>query len=291
LKWAYPEILTGTDMLRLILEAGLSAENQKLISIIEAFVQGQYIKDEVVRFKQGGLIQSKLTRLFIDVPIESVNPQEGRKLFHILSRTVLSYHYGETDDTGLFEHPTMPFDTPYNLSQQEQNSLGAARMLLHPIVQEKIPQIVLEGAPGQGKSTIVQYVCQMHRMRILNEKFDKIAVYYRPASLRIPIKIDLRDFATWLNGQDPFSSSEEKVKPEEWHKNLEAFLAYQIKYDSGGIKFSVSDLRSVAKLSSLLLVLDGFDEVADISKREEIVAEVIACTKRLRIIAASLQIV
>lgn len=290
LKWAYPEILTGLDMLRLILEGGLTSENGRLISVIKTFVQSQYDKDEVVRFKQGGLIQSNLIDLFIDVPIEISNPQENRRLSHTFHRMVQSHRYIEAEDSSLFEHSAIHSDTQYYHVREEQSLLGAARMLLDPILQEQIPHIVLEGAPGQGKSTIVQYICQMYRMCILDKSFVKVPNHHKPTSLRIPIKIDLRDFATWLNGQDPFSSAEGKNKPEGWHKSLESFLAYQIKYDSGGASFSVTDLQAIARISSLLIVLDGFDEVADIPKREEIVAEVTACTKRLGAITASLQV-
>ncbi|HVB25981.1 MAG TPA: hypothetical protein VNG51_28840 [Ktedonobacteraceae bacterium] len=289
LKWAYPEIITALDMLRYLLENGLTEDRHKLISVIEAFVQVQYSKDEVVRFKQGGLIQSKLLDLFIDVPIQPTDNQEGRHQAHFLHN--IMRNYGEVDDLGLSDQPLTSLDSRYMISRERRHSLGAAVMLFHPIVQQEVPLIVLEGAPGQGKSTIVQFVCQMYRMRILKENMDAIPSYHRPSSLRIPIKIDLRDYATWLDGQDPFSSEEQEGKPEGWYKSLEAFLAYQIRYDSGWAPFSVSDLHTVAKLSSLLLVLDGFDEVADISKRQEVVTEVTTCAKRLKTIAASLQVI
>lgn len=166
-------------------------------------------------------------------------------------------------------------------------------MLLHPLAQEHIPQIVLEGAPGQGKSTITQYICQVHRMCILGEVRDltEIPEHLKPASIRIPFKVDLRDLATWFNKQDPFSSEDSNEPPENWHKSLEAFLAFQVKTLSGGIEFSVADLHAVGKLSAFLLVLDGLDEVADISTRREIVAQVKAGVNRLRESCASLQVV
>src|SRR6266849_127050 len=71
---------------------------------------------------------------------------------------------------------------------------GAASFLLHPQVQEHIPALVLEGAPGQGKSTIAQYVCQVHRMRLLQEEevLNSIPKAHRESPIRLPIKVDLR---------------------------------------------------------------------------------------------------
>lgn len=66
LKWVYPEIMGGTDLLRLIIETGLSEHKERRGSAIRAFVRKQYIDDEDVRFKQIEL-HNKLLDLFVDV--------------------------------------------------------------------------------------------------------------------------------------------------------------------------------------------------------------------------------
>lgn len=62
-------------------------------------------------------------------------------------------------------------------------------------------------------------------------------------------------------------------------------------HHSGGFDFSVADLHAIAKVSALLLVLDGFDEVADIPTRQEIIKEVKRGINNLRESAISLQVV
>ena len=52
---------------------------------------------------------------------------------------------------------------------------------------------------------------------------------------------------------------------------MEALLAYQVRNNSGGIEFTVVDLHAVARISAVLIVLDGFDEVADVEKRNLVV--------------------
>jgi hypothetical protein len=179
-------------------------------------------------------------------------------------------------------------------------------MLLHPLFQKNIPYIVLEGAPGQGKSTITQYICQVYRMRVLgeeqvkqtvpeqyheNESFNKLPKEHKFSAVRLPFRVDLRDLATWFAKRNPFSAEQNDEVPPKWKKSLEAFLSAQIEHDSGGCEFDVADLHAVAKLSSILLVFDGLDEVADIEKRREVVQEIVSGVSRLRSTAASLQVI
>jgi hypothetical protein len=61
LKWAYPELMAGTDMLRMIIESGLSDDRERRTSAIRTFVRAQYEDDEDVRFQQVEL-QNKLLK-------------------------------------------------------------------------------------------------------------------------------------------------------------------------------------------------------------------------------------
>ncbi len=114
---------------------------------------------------------------------------------------------------------------------------------------------------------------------------------HRPMSVKVPFRVDLRDLATWLGKRDPFSPDDSAPVPAHWAKSLEAFLAAQVRHYSGGAEFTVADLHAVTKLAAVLIVLDGLDEVAELSRRREIVDEVVAGVGRLRSLAASLQVV
>lgn len=269
LKWVYPEIMGGTDLLRLIIETGLSEHKERRASAIKTFIRKQYSDDEDVKFKQIEL-HNKLLDLFVDVPVVTqINPHispEERLQFAVTRQIV-------------------------RVCGAPNKSVGAATALLNDELQEVLPHIVLEGAPGQGKSTLSQYVCQVHRMRILEEDaFSKLPKEHQPNSVRVPFKVDLRDLATWFSKNDPFTPEEKKEIPDQWAPSLEAFLAAQVHFHSGGVEFSVSDLHAVAKLSSILLVLDGLDEVADLTQREEVVKQIISGVNRLNDVAASLQV-
>jgi hypothetical protein len=119
----------------------------------------------------------------------------------------------------------------------------------------------------------------------------KIAKHHRDCSIRLPFKLDLRDYATWLGRSDPFSAEDAIVPSTEWDRSLEALLAHQVRHNSGGIEFTVADLHAVARISAMLVVLDGFDEVADVEKRNLVVEEIQKAVARLEVSSASLQVI
>jgi len=82
LKWAYPELMTGVDALRELVESGLTEDKARRTATIRAFVSQQYDMDEEVKFKQVDL-QNKLLDLFVDVPLTLRNAKVGRKTRHL----------------------------------------------------------------------------------------------------------------------------------------------------------------------------------------------------------------
>ena len=83
---------------------------------------------------------------------------------------------------------------------------GATQALLHP---DWAGNAVLVGGPGQGKSTVLQYVCQFHRARRL-EKNEYTAgqseLARATSTARFPVRIDLRKYAQWAAFHAPASS-------------------------------------------------------------------------------------
>lgn len=302
LKWAYPELFTGTDFVRLLFEKELTKQGRRPQGAIRAYLQEQYDRDQEIRFKQVDL-QNRLLDLFVDVPVSVPHGpirQDNTNLtfqgLHALvARDVFGGHGRKSGEDPSTVVATDPTRQGFSLDVDSRRHLGAALWLLHPLVQQLVPCLVLEGAPGQGKSTVVQYVCQVHRARLLSlEQGGTLDILKKHAEtpLRLPLKVDLRDFSAWVAGQDPFSAGAHTE--EQGHRgprSLEAFLAAQIHEYSGGLSFSVDDLLAVLGVSAALLVLDGLDEVADIERRKRVVREIEKGVSRLRANSASLQVV
>lgn len=130
-------------------------------------------------------------------------------------------------------------------------------------------------------------------MRLLQEAeaLDSVPEAHQRSSVRFPIKVDLRDFATWLSKKNPFNVEDPNAPRTNWHKSLEAFLAALIANDSGGSLFTNDDLIAFVRISAVLLVFDGLDEVADINRRKQVVEEIVVGVARLKENATSLQVI
>ena len=57
-----------------------------------------------------------------------------------------------------------------------ETTVGAAELILDDRYMNDEPCIVLEGAPGQGKSTLSQYLAQVQRARLL-ERVDDLTIF------------------------------------------------------------------------------------------------------------------
>jgi hypothetical protein len=301
LKWTYPELMTGSDLIRVLIEAGLSEDQDRRASAIRAFVVEQFNAEQVVKFKQVDL-QNRLIDLFIDVP--ALPPQNAE---HI--KQLRKYH-DLHDYISYFSHESGKSTDLYNeqrfLYGHRSRGIGAASLLLNSRFQREVPFVVLEGAPGQGKSTITQYLCQIHRMRLLGEdetkrllpdtykdteRINAIAPQHKKSHVCLPFRVDLRDLAAWLSGNNPFSVEQEKIEAINSTKSLEQFLAFLVKHYSGGLDFSANDLLAIFKKTNVLLVFDGLDEVADIEKRREVVNTIQKGSQRLKANVLSLQVI
>ena len=277
IKWEYPEVLSNHDFLRIILEHDSSGTTERRASAIQTFLRDQFEEDKEVRFKQVEL-KNELLDLFIDVPINlrqyigprGFRPRELGPLFRIAD--------------------SLSINSP---GPSAQSALSCATLLLHPYAQSNLPRLVIEGAPGQGKSTIVQYVCQIHRQRLLHGSItdDRVPPHDRNKPIRLPFRIDCRHLDKWLDGGNPFPNKDLQLSSLHLARTLESFLATQIATYSGGATFAVDDVHAVARRSAILIVFDGLDEVADIDRRRDVVNEIIRGTRRLESLAPSLQTV
>lgn len=241
LKWAYSEMLAGSDLIRYLIEArSIETDLRKLRAVLLKVIATQWRDDAKVKFKQVELDSHDLADLFVDVEATLVS---------LPRRTI-----------GMFA------------DRVPGKQLGGAAAYLTRTAQ---PFTLVRGEPGQGKSTLGQYLCQQHRTPFIEAEngYQNRSATFR----RFPLRIDLSDYAVWLLGADPFStidaSRPARVRPRS-SGPLEEFLKDLLHAKSGKLPIEIDGVHDLLHRLPILIVLDGLDEVARRDVRARVVKEI-----------------
>jgi hypothetical protein len=257
-KWAYADMLAGWDLIRyLVAEQVGPTKNQADRKLIRKVAAAQWDDDQRLKFSQADVDQERVVDLFVDVTADLVHSPVSTRL-----RSCMAISLG-----------------------------GAAAHLLHA----PTPFTLVRGAPGQGKSTLSQYVCQAHRSAFMpeSERLDTLPELDKP---RFPIRLDLSDYALWLAGNDVWDHSDDrkptKVKPRKGEQaTIECFLADLMTHESGGITTTAATVQDIFERVPGLVVLDGLDEVGSASIRRGVVNEIDAFASRGKTYTEPLKVV
>ncbi|GHT67832.1 hypothetical protein AGMMS50239_31740 [Bacteroidia bacterium] len=281
-KWSFPEIINGQDILNSLIFQNINENKENREAVIKAYLTDQYKLDNKVKFKQIDL-EDNLIDLYTDVPlrIKEFNKKD-KGIIRIFESINISHRRNVFED-----------DLSFHRFERDENT-RAAEFLLNHKVQNEIERILLEGGPGQGKSTVSQYICQVHRAKLLNKKDDLnlLPDNIKKCPVRIPFKIDLRHIASWVEKKNPYISQlNEDVFNHIWSKSLESFMIGHISYHSPNNDFKISDLHAIIKNHPVLIVFDGFDEIADIKIRQEVIDFIDSGIERLKANTKFIQVV
>lgn len=249
-----------------------------LVATLRAYLGDRYAAENTVQFQQVDLRGPSVDAMFVDVPVGV--RRDGSALAGLLTRI----SEAAPGDTGDLERASDLVIT------------GATQALLHP---EWVGNAVLVGGPGQGKSTLLQYVCQFHRARRLGESgytAGEPELVRARTTVRFPVRIDLRKYAQWAlkpSLPTPYKQRK-KVKhaseeADTW-RSLEEYVIDDIRRHIGAHEFGPRDLVLLLATEPVLLALDGLDEVASLAARARVVAEIVHMRGRLSADAADLVI-
>lgn len=242
-KWAFADMLAGWELIRyLIGEQAETARDSGIRDLLRKVAAAQWDEDERIKFSQVELDRERLSELFVDVSAERIRSPR-RTTFPLSSNTELggaaAYIAGKT---------------PY-------------------------PFTLVRGAPGQGKSTLSQFVCQAFRSAFIPGFTSATSVLPAVKEPRFPIRFDLGEYAAWIQGHDVFDKSNaEQIKKGKRrsaaHSTIETFLAELMTHASGRDSVTADEVQTLFTRVPSLVVLDGLDEVGNVSDRKRVVKEI-----------------
>ena len=249
---AFPELFPGRTPP--LLGSAARKDASGLARTFRLGVTRQYQREAIVKFRQVEL-EHQLLDLFVDLDFQLRDDSDA--LYPVPSRFDVRNLVGN-------EYIVEDFGS-YRVRKAGESAL---LLLLDDDV--GIPRILLEGGPGQGKSTITQMVAQIYREKLLGKKDcevrDKTWLQY--CKLRIPIRLELRHFSEWLSDNA--------------EGTLEQFLAVQLGRDSGGASVAAEDIHKLVQRSAVILILDGLDEVGNDALRDRVLDAVLETMERFQ---------
>ncbi len=219
---AYLHLITPGDLIAELMDRGKPSKSQ-LAETVLLYVRGCFENEQYALLDQAGEINEKplqLRRVFIDLFVRT----QGDRDYSPLAERRLS------------------------LAERIHERTVLTTELL---MRRSVPRALLIGGPGQGKSTLGQFVAQIHRAYLLDKTSDlgESQGRWTPFVVRVPFRVILRDFVQWIvDSKGPYT--------------MESFLA-GLMQERAGRQISADQVQEVLKANPSLLVLDGLDEVTD----------------------------
>ncbi|RYY87449.1 MAG: hypothetical protein EOO15_11850 [Chitinophagaceae bacterium] len=242
-----PFILPG-DILANLLEISnaRNARNKKISGMLTSFIESEFIEELQSKLDHAGKLTNDkihLEKVFIDL---------------------------YATETGNYQ----------------QNELG----FVHAMIQKgnhllRITDIqnrfVLIAGPGFGKSTLTQFLAQIHRGYFLKDTtaFDdklnlvqdfikefEATIKIKPKWPRLAFNIKLKDYAGWINDRI--------VTNPQSNISILTYITYTFNKKCAGGNLTIDELEDLIVKLPCLFIYDGLDEVPSTSNRSEVLYEI-----------------
>ncbi|HLK91066.1 MAG TPA: hypothetical protein VKZ18_14305 [Polyangia bacterium] len=262
IRTAYGHFITAGDVLALLAEH-LQVSRADFAQVMHTFLQKELIADMSAKLQSAGEdpdIQIPLANVFFDLP------------------------YADSAESAVLQSDSSPDSSPTVV--ESLLAVGASVLRRTPRFSETPraarhrrgahSRFVVVGGPGQGKSTITQYLCQLYRAALLSDRPSQLLEERVPGIIkqltkqqagagglpvvrRFPLRIELRTFAHAL-AANPALTLLEYIR-----QDISRLSNATLDFD---------DLKRWLAEYPWLLVLDGLDEVPPSSNRDAVLKEV-----------------
>ena len=241
------------------------------------FLEKELLSDECVKLEQAGHNvddRIPLATVFVDLPTH--DESAGLRARIMEDADVGTFHLKPSGPAGEGFIKEMVAASSELLDPTSLGTSVISNNLDPAVPRRSRGRFVLIGGPGQGKTTLTQFICQIFRAAIISEKPDHtlsseirgaLATIQEHCDLeginhvvvpRFPFKVVLNDFATALS-----NSSTSQVN------SVLGYLSRQIKNRTDS-DISADDLRRFLAVYPSVFIFDGLDEVPASSNRDQV---------------------
>ena len=276
----YAAFVTAGDVLSQIIDR-LNLQTPDFGETLCNFLQKELLNDEFVRLGQAGYGSDDripLARVFVDLHTRSELSGGGARDGDLGDEYGYEDSWFEPEHAGFIKQiltvsaerldPRSLADQPLGqYPEPGENQLSKGRF-------------VLIGGPGQGKTTVGQFVCQIFRASIISQRPPETLSLETKAALkliqshcedegidsslvpRFPFRIVLNEFASALSGTSPRPVN-----------SVYSYLAQQI-HTRTEREVSVDDIKQWLAHYPSLVIFDGLDEVPSSSNRDQVLESI-----------------
>jgi hypothetical protein len=266
IRHAYTAFITPGDVLAKVMER-LSQGRPDFSRVMTNFLEKELLADRYANLEKAGhhtRAPIELAPVFVDVPFHEGMQQEERVASSATeARPRVVAHLLSVGALRLSQDSSAPSEFTSLLDHFQPGAAEPGRY-------------VLIGGPGQGKTTISQFLSQIYRCAILKDRqrmltptgrrvFEEITKHLEPEGLslpgarRFPIRIILNEFAAELERQNDLT--------------LPRYIAERIAWRTHA-QVVAQDVQQWLESYPWVLILDGLDEVPASSNRERLIGVV-----------------